>query len=257
MSGRAGENIIIDIPLGTVVRDKETKEQIADMTENGQLLMVARGGKGGRGNQHFATSIRQAPRFAEQGMSGGDMTLRLELKMIADVGIIGCPNAGKSTLLSRVSKAHPEIASYPFTTKSPNLGVVKVGDWSTFVAADIPGLLEGAHSGTGLGIKFLKHIERTRILVHIVDAAGIDGRKPLDDYKAINKELKLYSKELAKKPQIVAFNKMDLPDARDNFKKLKSVLPKNVKAFAISGVTGAGIKELMLEVAKELHKEHK
>jgi GTP-binding protein len=252
MSGRSSEDLVIDVPPGTVVFDKDTGEQLVDLTQDGQTFVAAKGGMGGRGNQHFATSIRQAPRFAEPGTPGEERALRLELKLIADVGLIGCPNAGKSTLLSKISAARPEIAAYPFTTKSPNLGVVKVGDWGTFVAADIPGLLEGAHEGTGLGDKFLRHIERTKILIHLIDAAGIDGRDPADDFKIINNELKGYSNELAKKPQIVALNKMDLPDAKANLARIKKALPKKVKVFAISGVTGEGLRELILEAAKML-----
>lgn len=252
MTGRSAEDLIIKIPCGTVVYDKVTGEVIADFVRDGQSIVIARSGKGGLGNQHFATSTRQAPRIAYPGKPGEERTLKLELKMIADVGIIGCPNAGKSTLLSRISSAHPEIASYPFTTKSPNLGVVKVGDWDTFTAADIPGLLEGAHAGTGLGDKFLRHIERTKILIHLIDAAGVDGRNPADDFKSINKELKLFSKELAKKPQIVALNKMDLPDARKNLPKIKKALPKKIKVFPISGATGEGIDKLVIEVSKLL-----
>jgi len=252
MTGRSGEDLIIKIPCGTVIYEKETGKEIADFTADGQRLVIARGGRGGKGNQHFATPTRQAPRFAYPGKPGEEINLRLHLKILADVGLIGCPNAGKSTLLSRISSAHPEIAAYPFTTKSPNLGVVKFGDWSTFVAADIPGLLEGAHGGTGLGDKFLKHIERTRILIHVIDAAGIDGRDPADDYKSINKELKLFNKELASKPQIVALNKMDLPEAKKNLSKIKKALPKKVKVFPISGATGEGIDKLILEAAKML-----
>ncbi len=249
-TGKSGGDLTIKVPCGTVVYDKETGDQIIDLTQEGQSVAIARGGRGGRGNQHFATATRQAPRIAEPGGPGEKKTLKLELKLIADVGIIGCPNAGKSTLLSRISSAHPKIAAYPFTTKSPNLGVITVGDWGSFVAADIPGLLEGAHAGTGLGDKFLRHIERTRLLIHVIDAAGVDGRDPVQDYHTINKELKYHSKELAKRPQIIAANKMDLPQAKENVPRLKKELKQEV--FPISGVTGEGIDKLIKETAKLL-----
>jgi len=252
-AGKSGKDLLIKIPLGTVVYDKESGDEMADLTQAGAQIVVATGGKGGRGNARFATSTRQTPRFAEKGTTGEEKSLKLELKLIADVGIIGCPNAGKSTLLSRISSAHPQIAAYPFTTKSPNLGVVKVGDWTTFTAADIPGLLEGAHAGTGLGDKFLRHIERTKILIHVIDAAGVDGRDPVQDYHTINKELEYYSKELPKKSQIIALNKMDLPQARENLGKLKKELKQDV--FPISGVTGEGIDKLIKEAAKMLKLE--
>jgi GTP-binding protein len=229
-TGKAGKDLTIKLPCGTILYDKNTGDKLVDLTEDGRSIVMAKGGRGGRGNQHFATSTRQAPRIAETGRPGEEKSLKLELKLIADVGIIGCPNAGKSTLLSRISSAHPEIASYPFTTKAPNLGVVKVGDWTTFTAADIPGLLEGAHSGTGL--------------------AGVDGRDPLDDFRKINKELEFYSKELAKRPQVVALNKMDLTEARENVERLKKEL--DVEVFPISGVTGEGIDELIKGTAKLL-----
>jgi len=250
MTGKCGKDLIVKVPMGTILYDKETGDQIADLTESGQQIVVAEGGRGGKGNARFATSTRQAPKFAQPGKPGEERIIKMELKLIAEVGLIGCPNAGKSTLLSRISHAHPEIASYPFTTKSPNLGVVKVGDWGTFTAADIPGLLEGAHSGTGLGDKFLRHIERTKILIHVIDAAGVDGRDPLDDYKTINDELKNYSKELAKRPQIIALNKMDLTEARENVKRIEKELKQ--KVFAISGATGEGIDTLIKEAAKLL-----
>jgi GTP-binding protein len=212
--GRDGRDVIVRVPPGTVVRaeiDGELYE--VDLDAPGMQLLAARGGKGGLGNVHFATSTQQAPRLAELGQPGEAYELDLELKLLADVGLIGFPNAGKSTLLSIISAAKPKIAPYPFTTLQPNLGVAEVGDYS-FVVADIPGLIEGAHRGVGLGFDFLRHVERTRLLIHVVDAAGVDGRDPLADYQQINEELRLYQPELAARPQVVALNKADLPEAR-------------------------------------------
>jgi len=250
MTGASGEDLVVKLPCGTIIYDKNTGEKLIDLVKDGQKVVIAVGGQGGKGNRKFANSIEQAPRICEPGKPGEEKMLKLELKFIADVGFIGCPNAGKSTLLSKTSSAHPKVASYPFTTKYPNLGVVKLGDWKTFVAADIPGLLEGAHQGTGLGDKFLKHIERTKVLIHVIDAAGVDGRDPLEDYKTINNELAAFSKELASKPQIIALNKIDLPEARENAKKLRMKISDPV--FPISGVTGEGINELVVEAAKML-----
>lgn len=251
--GKSGEDLIIKVPPGTVIFDSKTGDLLRDLANDKDQVIVAKEGQGGRGNAHFATSTRQAPKFAEEGHPGEERILKLELKLIADVGIIGCPNAGKSTLLSHISAAKPEIAAYPFTTKSPNLGVVKVGDWGGFVAADIPGLLEGAHAGTGLGDKFLRHIERTKLFIHIIDTAGVDGRDPAKDFETINKELEYYSKELSKRPQIVALNKMDLPQAKKNLEKVKNKL-KGIKIYPVSAVTGEGIEELIKATAKALQK---
>ena len=241
MQGAAGEDIYVEVPAGTVIRNKHTKELLGDLLADGQELLVARGGRGGRGNAVFKSSTRQAPRFAEKGEPGASVTLTLELKLIADVGLLGKPNAGKSTLLSRVSAARPKIADYPFTTLTPNLGVVEV-DTGVLVMADIPGLIEGAHQGAGLGLEFLRHVERTRLLVHLLDGASPN---PLEDYRAINRELLLHSEQLAAKPQIVVLNKMDLPDAQALFPLIRDELRGEAEVHAISAVTGEGVQALL------------
>ncbi|MDI9418783.1 MAG: GTPase ObgE [Bacillota bacterium] len=244
--GRGGEDLVIRVPPGTVVTHGETGELIADLTQPGQKLIAAVGGRGGRGNARFTTPTRQAPSFAERGEKGGELWINLELKLIADVALVGYPNAGKSTLISAVSAAKPKIADYPFTTLVPNLGVVSLGEGESFVVADVPGLIEGAHRGVGLGHDFLRHIERTRVIIHVVDAAGVDGRCPREDYYQINKELEMYNPGLAQLPQIVAVNKMDLPDAWKNFDKLREAAAKDGRAvFPISAATGQGTQELM------------
>ncbi len=255
-SGLGGDDIVIKVPLGTQVYDVESGILLADITELDEPILIARGGKGGRGNDHFKSSINQTPRYAESGTLGEKVTARLELKLIADVGLVGCPNAGKSSLLTRLSSARPRIASYPFTTKEPVLGVVEVKDYASFVMADIPGLLEGAHKGVGLGDKFLKHIERTKILVHIIDLAGVDGRDPLDDFKTIDHELKAFHHHLEDKPQIVVFNKMDLPEAKANLARVKKALDKKkIPSLAISAATGEGLDKLKEVLAKIVQKE--
>lgn len=249
--GRDGEDMIIRVPPGTVVRatiDGEDYE--VDLTAPGMRLLAARGGKGGLGNVHFATSTHQTPRIAELGQPGEVFDIDLELKLLADVGLVGFPNAGKSTLLSIISAARPKIGHYPFTTLQPNLGVVALGDFS-FVVADIPGLIEGAHRGVGLGFDFLRHVERTRLLIHLVDAAGVDGRDPLEDYTKINDELRLYHPELAKRPQIVALNKVDLPEAQANLPRLRAALPQD-SVFEISGATRSGVDALVQAMAERL-----
>ncbi|HEU5103607.1 MAG TPA: GTPase ObgE [Roseiflexaceae bacterium] len=251
--GRDGQDLIVRVPPGTVARatiDGEVYE--VDLAAPGMRLLAARGGKGGLGNVHFATSTHQVPRIAELGQPGESYEIDLELKLLADVGLVGFPNAGKSTLLSIISAARPKIGSYPFTTLQPNLGVVGVGDYS-FVAADIPGLIEGAHRGVGLGFDFLRHVERTRLLVHVVDAAGVDGRDPLDDYRQINEELRRYQPELARRPQLVALNKADLPEAQANLDRLRAeiALPA-ADVFAISAATRAGVDTLVQRVAARL-----
>jgi GTP-binding protein len=247
--GKSGEDLFIQVPTGTVVFDAETGELIADLTEDGQKALVARGGRGGRGNASFATPTNQAPRIAEKGEPGQERWLRLELRLIADVGIVGAPNAGKSTLLAAVSAARPKIADYPFTTLIPNLGVVEV-DGATFVMADIPGLIEGAHQGAGLGDKVLRHIRRTRVLVHLLDGAAPD---PLADFAAINRELELFSPDLAQKPQIVALNKMDLPEAQEKWPRVARALKRQgYDALAISAATGEGVQALLRQVAATL-----
>jgi GTP-binding protein len=251
--GRDGRDVVVRVPPGTVVRaeiDGETYE--VDMEAPGMRLLAARGGKGGLGNVHFATSTHQAPRIAELGEPGEAHELDLELKLLADVGLVGFPNAGKSTLLSMISAAKPKIAPYPFTTLQPNLGVAAVGDYS-FVVADIPGLIEGAHRGVGLGFDFLRHVERTRLLIHVVDAAGVDGRDPLADYQQINEELRLYQPELAARPQVVALNKADLLEARERLPSLRAALGlPAAEVFAISAATREGVDALMAHVAARL-----
>ncbi len=250
--GRTGQDRVILVPPGTIVYDDDTDQPLADLTELEQEVVIAKGGRGGRGNARFATSTQQAPTFAEQGEPGEERYLRLELKLLADVGLVGFPNAGKSTLLARISAARPKIADYPFTTLTPNLGVVQV-DERSFVMADIPGLIEGAHLGHGLGHEFLRHIERTRVILHVVDASGLDGRDPLADFQAINHELAQYAPELAERPQIVALNKMDLPDAKERAAALVTALEASgQQVFCISAVTGQGVQEMLRATAAQL-----
>ncbi|AEE96700.1 GTPase ObgE [Mahella australiensis] len=253
MRGRNGEDLIIKVPVGTVVIDAESSMIIGDLINDGQQIIVAYGGKGGKGNAHFTTSVRQTPRFAQEGEPGQERWVILELKMIADVGLIGFPNAGKSTILSIMTAARPKIADYPFTTLSPNLGVAYAPDGRSFVLADIPGLIEGAHEGTGLGYEFLRHVERTRLLLHVVDASGMAGRDPVDDFYKINEELRLYNEELAKRPQIILANKMDLPEAQQNFERIKEAADKcGYKIFAVSAAKGQGFEQVLYEVLKML-----
>jgi GTPase len=252
-TGRSGKDLVITVPPGTVARAVIDGEQYEiDLVAPGQRLLAARGGKGGLGNVHFTSSVHQAPRIAELGQPGEEFELELELKLIADVGLAGYPNAGKSTLLSAISAARPKIAAYPFTTLVPNLGVVEVGT-QTFVVADIPGLIEGAHAGVGLGHDFLRHIERTRVLIHVIDAAGTEGRDPMDDFAQINEELRLYQPELAERPQIVALNKLDLPEGVENYERLRNLLPvAKERIFGISAVTGEGVQPMLRYVAELL-----
>ncbi len=252
-TGRGGNELVIKVPAGTVVRDELTGRIIADLTKAGQSAVVAKAGKGGKGNQHFATPTRQVPNFAKAGTAGEERWVLLELKTLADVGLIGYPNVGKSTILSMVSAARPKIADYHFTTLEPNLGVVSVGTGTSFVIADIPGLIEGAHEGVGLGHKFLRHVERTRLLVHVVDVASIEGRDPLKDFEVINEELQQYNPVLASKQQIVAANKTDIPGSEDNYKSFSDELEKRgYKVFPISAATNKGLKELMYFIAEKL-----
>ena len=247
---------IVKVPQGTLVKDADTGEILADLTEIGQEAVIAKGGRGGRGNAKFANSANRAPTFAELGEPGESRNLILELKLLADVGLVGYPSVGKSSLVAAVSAARPEIAEYHFTTITPVLGVVSVGDIDderTFVMADIPGLIDGASEGVGLGHDFLRHVERTKVIVHIVDASGVEGRDPVEDYYKINKELKIYSEKIARRPQILAANKMDLPGAQENFERLKELAEKEgIEIFPISAATRQGTKELIQRVAQVL-----
>jgi len=247
-TGRSGEDVVLKVPPGTLVYREG--RLLVDLKVSGDRFRVAKGGRGGRGNQSFKTSINTAPRVAEKGEPGEIFDVDLELKLLADLGLVGFPNAGKSTLLSRLTKAHPKIANYPFTTLTPNLGVAQAPG-KTFVIADIPGLIEGAHAGKGLGDEFLRHIERTRVLVHLVDIMGFEGRSAHETFKALNKELGAYSKTLLEKPQIVAVNKMDVTDADKLLAAFRKKL-KKTKIYAISGVTGEGLPELLIAMGKAL-----
>lgn len=249
--GRGGDDIFISVPVGTVIRDEETGTVIADMFTAEDKKLIAEGGRGGKGNVRFTTARRHAPNFAQKGEKTEAHTLVLELKVIADVGIIGFPNVGKSTLLSKISAARPKIANYHFTTLSPNLGVVKYYD-NSFVAADIPGLIEGAAEGLGLGHDFLRHIERTRMLLHVVDISGCEGRDPVEDFKKINKELEEYSSKLASLPQIVALNKCDIVGCEENIKIFRKKYGKKYKIFPISAINGEGAEELIRAVWEQL-----
>ncbi len=248
-TGKQGEDLTIAVPPGTVAYDADTGQLLADLTQPGQRALVAQGGRGGRGNAAFATPTNQAPRLAEKGEPGQERWLRLELKLIADVGIVGVPNAGKSTLLAAVSAARPKIADYPFTTLEPNLGVVTVDD-RDFVLADIPGLIEGAHAGAGLGHQFLRHVERTRLLIHLLDGASAD---PLGDFEKINEELALFDPQLARKPQVVVLNKMDLPQTQELWPRIRREIKKlELEAMSISAVTGQGVPTLLQRVVNLL-----
>lgn len=242
--GKKGEDLIIKVPVGTILREETSNKIIKDFKVDGEEFLIAKGGRGGRGNVHFKNSVRQAPRFAENGKKGQEINLILELKILADVGLVGLPNVGKSTLISVISKAKPKIANYHFTTLNPNLGVVNIDKERSFIVADIPGLIEGANEGEGLGHDFLRHIERCRVLIHLVDISGIEGRDPIKDFDLINKELELYNKELANKPMIVALNKTDL-DFNDNASKFIETFKNDYKIYKISAATTNGIKELL------------
>ncbi|WP_404428844.1 GTPase ObgE [Sutcliffiella horikoshii] len=250
--GRNSESMIVKVPPGTVVMDDDTKETLADLTEHGQQYVVAKGGRGGRGNSRFATPRNPAPEVAENGEPGQERYVVLELKVLADVGLVGFPSVGKSTLLSVVSAAKPKIAEYHFTTIVPNLGVVETEDGRSFVMADLPGLIQGAHEGVGLGHQFLRHIERTRVIIHVVDMGGLEGRDPYEDYKTINEELKEYNMRLTERAQLVVANKMDMPDAEENLEVFKQQLGDDVKVFPISALTRSGLRDLLYAVADEL-----
>jgi GTP-binding protein len=245
-TGRDGRSIELPVPLGTVVYDADTGDQLVDFTAPGQMFVVAKGGRGGRGNARFATSTHQTPTEHEPGRPGEDVHLRLELKLLADVGLVGFPNAGKSTLISRISAAKPKIADYPFTTLEPNLGVVRFDDDRSFVVADIPGIIEGAHLGYGLGIQFLRHVERTRVLVHLVDVSESSGRDPVEDFQVVRRELASFSEELPKKPVILAATKIDVAQDAARIQAIESLAKaEGLSYFAISAVTGQGIPELV------------
>lgn len=251
--GKSGENLYIPVPIGTVIKDAKTEEVLADLSNKEQEVLILKGGRGGKGNSHFATSTRQAPRFAQDGEPGEEKELILELKLLADVGLIGFPNVGKSTFLSVVTSATPKIANYHFTTIEPNLGVVKSKYGDSFVIADIPGIIEGASNGIGLGLEFLRHIERTRLLLHFIDVSGAEGRNPVDDYYKVNEELKKYSEKLSKRTQIIVANKIDSMTDNNLYLELEKVAKtKQQKIFKISGVTGEGVDELMNYVTKTL-----
>ncbi|MBG9590147.1 GTPase ObgE [Cytobacillus firmus] len=250
--GRNSKDMIVKVPPGTVVTDAESGEVIADLTEHGQRAVIARGGRGGRGNTRFATPANPAPELSEHGEPGQERDVVLELKLLADVGLVGFPSVGKSTLLSVVSSARPKIAEYHFTTIAPNLGMVETEDGRSFVMADLPGLIKGAHSGVGLGHQFLRHIERTRVIVHVIDMAAVEGRDPFEDYLTINKELKEYNLRLTERPQIIVANKMDMPDAEENLKKFKEQLDEDYPIFPISALTRQGLRDLLFAVADKV-----
>lgn len=251
--GKKGDDLILKVPPGTLVKDEGTGKVIVDLKEDGETFVIVKGGKGGKGNAKFATSTRQAPRFAQAGEKGEERSIILELKLIADVGLVGFPNVGKSTLLSFLSAAKPKIANYPFTTLKPNLGVVRIEEGKSFVIADIPGLIEGAHEGAGLGHEFLRHIERTKLIVHLIDASGIDGRNPIEDFYKINEELVKYSPKLAEKPQIIVANKMDLDISKEWYVTLKEELSKeDFDIYPISAATGEGVNTLKYAIWDKL-----
>jgi GTP-binding protein len=254
-TGKNGSDVVIEIPPGTLVKYADTDETFHDYTESGQEIVAAKGGRGGKGNYHFRSSTNRAPRFAQPGEPGQELSLKLELKLLADVGLIGLPNAGKSTLISAISSANPKIGSYPFTTLTPNLGVVQ-SDWGDpFVVADIPGLIAGAHQGAGLGIRFLKHIERTRILVHLVDVDSVDPDHPLDGYETVNRELAQYKPELARKPQLLVLNKLDLPGAKEKADIIQAAIESetDVVVLFISAIKNTGTTQLISKLLELLN----
>ncbi|MDO9289195.1 MAG: GTPase ObgE [Thermodesulfovibrionales bacterium] len=258
MHGKNGEDRIISVPIGTIIKNADTEEILADLDREDAEVIIAKAGRGGLGNAHFATAVKQAPRHAQPGEEGEEKNLVIELKLLADVGLMGLPNAGKSTLISVISSARPKIADYPFTTLVPNLGVVKVGDYLSFVVADIPGLIEGAHKGAGLGFQFLRHVERTSILLHLVDVSDILESDPVEDFKKINRELELYSPELMKKPQAVVGTKIDIAGDEKRLNKLKKYCKsKKIDFFPISAATNKGIKKLLSYLAVRVESKRK
>ncbi|MFP7477912.1 GTPase ObgE [Terribacillus saccharophilus] len=250
--GKNSEPLILPVPPGTLVRDEDTGEVIADLTKHEQEAVIAKGGRGGRGNSRFATPRNPAPDFAENGEPGVERNLQIELKLIADVGLVGFPSVGKSTFISVVSAAKPKIADYHFTTLAPNLGVVETQDQRSFVLADLPGLIEGAHEGIGLGHQFLRHVERTRVIVHVIDMASTEGRDPYDDYVTINEELKQYNEDLTTRPQIIIANKMDIPEAEENLVVFKEKIPADIDVFPISAITRDGLQDVLYAIADKL-----
>lgn len=252
MHGRGAEDLVVKVPQGTIVKDIDTGEIIADLVAHGQRAVIAKAGRGGRGNKRFATPANPAPELSENGEPGQERNVQLELKVLADVGLVGFPSVGKSTLLSVVSAARPKIAAYHFTTIVPNLGMVDAGDGRSFVMADLPGLIEGASQGVGLGHQFLRHIERTRVNVHVIDMSGSEGRVPYEDYMAINNELEQYNLRLMERPQIIVANKMDMPDAEENLNEFKTKIAEDIPVFPISAVTKTGLRELLLAIADKL-----
>ena len=252
-NGKYGEDIYIGVPIGTVIKDAQTGKIVADLSQPDQVELVLKGGRGGKGNSHFATPTRQVPRFAQDGEKGEEKEIILELKLLADVGLLGYPNVGKSTFLSAVTDARPKIADYEFTTLEPNLGVVKSKNGDSFVIADIPGIIEGASKGVGLGLQFLRHIERTRILLHLIDVSGVSGRNPIEDFNTINEELKKYSEKLSQRKQIIVASKIDVMQDKTQLKELENLSKqKNMEFFKISSVTGEGVNELLDYVSKAL-----
>ncbi|HIJ80786.1 MAG TPA: GTPase ObgE [Desulfuromonadales bacterium] len=251
--GAGGRDLVIKVPVGTVIKDADTGDQLADLTENGQLVTLLKGGRGGQGNARFATATNKAPKFAQPGEEHEERKIRLELKLMADVGLLGLPNAGKSSLISKISAARPKIADYPFTTMEPSLGVVGYKNYRSFVVADIPGIIEGAHEGAGLGYRFLKHLERSGILLHLVDISWMPERDPLVEFEAINRELALFSDILAAKEQIVVITKTDLPQTREALPLIRECFEKRgIKLFPISSATGEGVAVLLDEIAQRL-----
>ncbi|MDR5602109.1 GTPase ObgE [Staphylococcus coagulans] len=254
MHGKNAEDLVLKVPPGTIVKDVETEQTLADLVEHGQSAVIAKGGRGGRGNSRFATPKNPAPDFSENGEPGEEIEVTLELKLLADVGLVGFPSVGKSTLLSIVSKAKPKIGAYHFTTIQPNLGVVVTPDQRSFVMADLPGLIEGASEGVGLGHQFLRHVERTKVIVHVIDMSGLEGRDPYEDYTIINQELKAYAQRLEERPQIIVANKMDIPEAHDQLEQFKKKLNQPVKIIPISSYTRENIDQLLYEIANTLDK---
>ncbi|GEL77463.1 GTPase ObgE [Tenuibacillus multivorans] len=252
MHGKNATPLVVPVPPGTTIRNAETDDLIADLTKHKQQAIIAQGGRGGRGNIRFANARNRAPELAENGAPGEELNVKIELKVLADVGLVGFPSVGKSTLLSVVSGAKPKVADYHFTTLNPNLGMVRTEDERSFVMADLPGLIEGAHSGVGLGHQFLKHIERTRVIVHIIDMSGLEGRDPYEDFVTINKELEQYDEKLLERPQIIVANKMDMPDSEANLKTFKEKIDDEYQIFPLSTITKKGVRELLYAIADML-----